>query len=292
MATDTHPIDHPTEPGRYEAAGFPLRDDNGTPTGWDAYTVKADGSLWLEDDEAMHAWTCISNFDRHEVEYTFGPFRRIDADGKPLPPRPHVIGLVGKKRTGKDTTARELARHGYQAAAFADPLRDLALAIDPIVGYEMPEPVWDSPHIPQPIQVRYSDALAEYGYEGAKERFPEFRGFLQRLGTEGVREVLGTKYGLRDLIGDDLWIVLAEQRIQAAETPLVFTDVRFPNEAALIERYGDTVRIIRPSLPASTDDHPSETALDHTSTTYEILNDSTPSGLASAVDGMVSAVKP
>ncbi|AWY05713.1 deoxynucleoside monophosphate kinase [Microbacterium phage Percival] len=277
MATEIYPITHPTAPGRYEAATFPLRDQHGERTYWDAYTVKADGSLWLEDTNP-EGWVRIPDFDRHRLEVESGPFRRIDAEGLPLPDRPHVIGLVGKKRTGKDTTARELAEHGYQPAAFADPLRDLALAIDPVVG-------WDR-YVNAPIY--YSDALTKYGYEAAKERFPEFRRFLQRLGTEGVRDTLGTKYGLRDLIGDDLWIVLAEERIQAADKPLVFTDVRFPNEAALIERYGDTVRIVRPSLPASTDDHPSETALDDYETSETLTNDSTPSGLSRAVDDLVT----
>ncbi|AWY04861.1 deoxynucleoside monophosphate kinase [Microbacterium phage Floof] len=281
MATETHPIDHPTVPGRYEAEDFPLYDLHGARTYWDAYQLKADGTLWLEDDNPDR-WTQIADFDRHRVEVEAGPFRRIDADGKPQPTTPHVIGLVGKKRTGKDTTARELAEHGYQAAAFADPLRDMALAIDPMVGFG-PLPGDLSTTTPR----YYSEVLAALGYEAAKETFPEVRRFLQRLGTEGVRDVLGTKYGLRDLIGDDLWIVLAEQRIQSSETPLVFTDTRFPNEAALIERYGDTVRIVRPALPASTDDHPSETALDDYSTSYELVNDSTTSGLANAVDTLV-----
>ncbi|QDF14200.1 deoxynucleoside monophosphate kinase [Microbacterium phage IAmGroot] len=190
-----------------------------------------------------------------------------------------LIGLVGKKRTGKNTAAKHLARFGYEEAAFADPLRDMALAIDPVVG-------WDR-YVDRPVY--YSDALAKYGYEAAKERFPEFRRFLQRLGTEGVREVLGTKYGLRDLIGDDLWIVLAEQRIQASDKPLVFTDVRFPNEADLIERYGYTVRIERPDLPASTDDHPSETALDDHATSRTLVNDGTPRGLSAAIDELVDS---
>lgn len=287
MATDTHPIDHPTRPGRYESAKFPLADANGA-TGWHAYTLKDDGTMWLEDADGPKYH--LDHFDRHAEECDCGGFRRIDADGKPLPTTPHVIGLVGKKRTGKDTTARALVEHGYTPAAFADPLRDMALAIDPVVGYERARLDAHGNIMEGPRPLHYSEVLALYGYEKAKEHFPEFRRFLQRLGTEGVRDVLGSKYGLRDLIGDDLWIVLAEQRIQAAETPLVFTDVRFPNEAALIERYGDTVRIVRPALAPSTDDHPSETALDDYSATYLLTNDSTHDGLTAQVSTMVTVL--
>ncbi len=273
-------IDHPTEPGRYEAAMFPLADD------YDAYTVKADGSLWVELGPGKpHALT--SDFVRHRVELTVGPFRRIAADSKPLPSAHHVIGLVGKKRTGKNTAAKHLQRFGYEEVAFADPLRDMALAIDPIVGWARnPERAdGDGP-------VYYSDALAALGYEKAKETYPEFRRFLQRLGTEGVRDTLGAKYGLRDLIGDDLWIVLAEQRIQSSETPLVFTDTRFPNEAALIEKYGATVGVLRPDLPPATDEHPSETALDDYTPTDSVVNDSTPVGLSRAMDDLIDRLKP
>ncbi|WP_336628455.1 MULTISPECIES: hypothetical protein [unclassified Microbacterium] len=284
MATDTYPIAHPTEPGLYEAAGYPLSADF-----WPIRVFEDGRAAEVPLPPRDERTWIIENFASYAKDV--GPFRRIDADGKPLPTAPHVIGLVGKKRTGKDTTARALVEHGYTPIAFADPLRDMALAIDPVVGWqEAPASSWEPRGMPTPIY--YSDALRLYGYEKAKEHFPEFRRFLQRLGTEGVRDVLGKQYGLRDLIGDDLWIVLAEQRIQAAETPLVFTDVRFPNEAELIEKYGETVRIVRPMLAPSTDDHPSETALDHYSTTYVLTNDSTRDGLASAVDDMVTALKP
>ncbi|WNT44344.1 deoxynucleoside monophosphate kinase [Microbacterium phage Mabodamaca] len=200
-----------------------------------------------------------------------------------------LLGLVGKKRTGKNHTARLLARFGYKEAAFADPLRDLALAINPVVGHTVTgyrrdgEPVVELYH--------YADALRDYGYEKAKEHFPEFRIFLQRLGTDGVRDVLGAKYGLRELLGDDLWIVLAEKRIEETDEPLVFTDVRFPNEARLIERLGgSTIRIERPGLAPSTDQHPSETAMDGVPTSHTIVNLGTPRALSDTVDKLIGDI--
>lgn len=192
-----------------------------------------------------------------------------------------LIGLIGKKRTGKNHTARLLGRFGYREAAFADPLRDMAVAIDPVIGWDR---FTDRP-------IHYTDALNRYGYEAAKERFPEFRRFLQRLGTEGVRETLGEKYGLRELLGDDVWIVLAEKRIDSSDERLVFTDVRFPNEAELIRRKGGaTVRVVRPDLPPSTDEHPSEIALDDYEPDATLHNDSTPAGLSEAVDALVDKI--
>lgn len=199
-----------------------------------------------------------------------------------------LLGLLGKKRTGKNTAAKHLARFGYKEAAFADPLRDMALAIDPVVGTTRDAETGDT------RLLYYSEALTIYGYEKAKEHFPEFRRFLQRLGTEGVRDVLGRQYGLRDLIGGDVWPVLAELRIIKAQgkgESLVFTDVRFPNEAALIERHdGYTVRVERPGIAPTGDNHPSETALDDYTPLRTIINPSTPTGMSEAVDELIDSL--
>ena len=45
-----------------------------------------------------------------------------------------ILGLVGRKQSGKDTFAQRLVEeHGYTRLAFADPLKAVALAANPIV---------------------------------------------------------------------------------------------------------------------------------------------------------------
>jgi hypothetical protein len=156
-------------------------------------------------------------------------------------PRPW-IGLVGKAQSGKSTVGLHLVeRYGYRSLAFADPLRDMASAINPIVGTMR--------------ATRYNEVLDLYGYNEAKVRFPEVRRFLQVLGTEGGREVLG----------DTVWVDAAVRKAQAIGSPCVFTDVRFPNEADAVRANGGVVvRIVRPSLvpdPAVAS-HASETLQD------------------------------
>ena len=141
-----------------------------------------------------------------------------------------IIGLTGRKRSGKSTAARYLVEnHGFTELSFAEPLKRMALAVDPRVG-------------PESDPVRLSEAVGVWGWEEAKDRFPEVRRFLQRLGTEGVR----------DHIGQDTWVNLAELEIirvireneqvdQVAESNIVFADVRFENEAALIREWGGVV---------------------------------------------------
>lgn len=151
-----------------------------------------------------------------------------------------VIGLSGRAGAGKDTLAQILyLQHGYVRHAFADPLRDMALAIDPTVI------------APEYGAERLSDVVRWDGWDEAKQ-IPDVRRFLQRLGTEGVRDHLGA----------DTWVRLTEQRIAASDAPaIVLTDVRYPNEVALVRRLGCLwVWIERPGANAAAG-HVSEEAL-------------------------------
>ena len=137
-----------------------------------------------------------------------------------------LIGLVGRARSGKDTLADLLVeQHGYTKLAMADRLREMATDIDPVVGAETASP-YTSARL-----IRYSDAVGTLGYERAKDVYPELRRFLQRLGTEGVRKHLGA----------DVWVRMAERRMGSTDGPLVFTDIRFPNEADMIRRNGGVI---------------------------------------------------
>ena len=125
-------------------------------------------------------------------------------------PNPRLIGLTGYAQHGKNTAAEILReREGYELVAFADALRELAMAADP----------WVEPDI------RYSEALEQLGYEKAKSKLPEFRRFLQDLGT-----------GVRNILGADIWVEVVKRRIADIPGPVVITDVRFPNTGKL-ERF-------------------------------------------------------
>ncbi|MFE0701177.1 hypothetical protein [Streptomyces sp. NPDC058872] len=160
------------------------------------------------------------------------------------------IGLMGRAGSGKDTVgARLVSRFAFARIAFADPLRALALDVDPIVGHE--------PTGFEPIPLRLSDVVRREGWDRAKGR-PEVRRTLQRLG-QGVRD--------QDA---EFWVRLALAKLDVAERwhiPAVITDCRYANEArALRERGALLVRIERPGRhgPAGEDErqHRSETELD------------------------------
>lgn len=169
---------------------------------------------------------------------------------------PH-IAITGRARSGKDTAAKALIALGWQRVAFADGVREMAYAIDPNVITT------------GGATYRLTYVVSRIGWDAAKEH-DDVRRFLQRLGTEGVR----------DHLGRHAWIDLAMRKATAAS---VFTDARFPNEADAIRTAGGiVVRIVRPGVEAVAE-HISETAMDAYPVDAEIVNDGTAAQLEAKV---------
>ena len=104
------------------------------------------------------------------------------------------------------------------------------------------------------------------------------REFLQKLGTEAMREGLHTNVWVNALFADykgfvKEWDELGNDKL--VEYPnWIITDMRFPNEMeAVVAKGGITIRVVRPGTVTGT--HPSETALDGNIMHYEIINDGT-----------------
>ncbi|MFD5198810.1 hypothetical protein ACFWM7_01305 [Streptomyces sp. NPDC058375] len=168
------------------------------------------------------------------------------------------IGIIGRARVGKDTAGQWLVDHrGYRRIGFADPLKEAALKLDPIV-----HPIaWPSGQGVDDF--RLSEVVKKIGWERAKET-GDTRRILQELGA-AVRA-----------IDEDFWLRAAMARVMAANeasVPAVVTDVRYPNEAASLKRAGfHLVYIERPDVEQLV--HESEGALTSADATYYIRNKS------------------
>lgn len=150
-----------------------------------------------------------------------------------------LIGLTGVAGAGKDTAAQTLIDQGWVRVSFADPLREMLLALDPLITY-------------RGCAVLLSSLIKQYGWDEVKRGNTEVRRLLQRLGTE-----VG-----RNLISPNFWTDQAEKKINdllMAEKNVVITDVRFANEAELIHRYGGKVIKIERSGVDQVRAHSSET---------------------------------
>ncbi|MFE4718242.1 hypothetical protein ACFRLW_17740 [Streptomyces sp. NPDC056728] len=177
------------------------------------------------------------------------------------------IALTGLARSGKDSVAAHLVEHhGYVRVAFADKLKEAALKADPIIdGYGHSDGCDWSPY-------RLSFIVDTYGWERGKDLFPEVRRFLQYYG-QTIRE-----------IDPEFWMRAAwvdAGRAHHAGHPVVFTDVRYTNEAEMLRRNGfDIVRITRPGLTPG--DHVSEREMLDYPVDLEIVNDGTLADLVAA----------
>jgi len=156
-----------------------------------------------------------------------------------------IIGLCGKKQSGKSTVARFLVEQGFVELSWAYPLKE-------IVGRQ--------------LFGLNDDQL--YGSEAAKEAIiPDWgysaRQILQLVGTECFRKV----------IRDDFWVVLGRRRLQELaqrKTNVVISDCRFPNEMEAIKSVGGfTMRVVKTGQ-VSTDTHPSENSLNDFKPDYTV----------------------
>jgi hypothetical protein len=172
------------------------------------------------------------------------------------------IALMGRARSGKDSVAAHLVeRHGYQRVAFADPLKEMALDIDPIV---MSEP-YECDGILYTEETRLSKLISACGWERTKDACPEARRLLQHMG-QTVRRY-----------DEDFWLNVALMKVKRArvyDTPVVVTDCRYPNEHRALRFSGFTMtRVVRPDrgdTPGGA--HESETALDGVPADWTLCN--------------------
>jgi len=147
-----------------------------------------------------------------------------------------IIGLTGYAQSGKDSVANILVEnYGYQRVAFADPIRDLLYATNPMLkeGY------------------RIKGLVDVYGWDRVKVDYPEARRLLQELGV-----------GARKVFGDMFWVQQGLRKVHF-EGNYVITDVRYPNEAKAIRKYDNAQiwRVKRSGVDA-VNSHESESAMD------------------------------
>jgi hypothetical protein len=162
------------------------------------------------------------------------------------------IGIIGRARVGKDTAGEWLVnQRGYRRVALADPLKEAALKVDPLI------PVHDGQYW------RLASLVRSLGWERIKDMYPEVRRTLQHLGA-----------AMRD-VDPEIWLRAALAKAQEANeqgVPVVITDVRYRNEAASLVRAGfHLIHINRPGIPQL--DHESERDLGPEDARYLVQND-------------------
>jgi len=148
-----------------------------------------------------------------------------------------IIGFTGKKQSGKSTAASFLVDQGYTKHSFADPLRDMANVLLAALGF--------------------SEADIKHYYDFKENPILGINTSMRYL-----LQTMGTEWG-RSHIDSDLWVKCEQARLEKLfpEERIVYDDVRFENEAALIRSYGGLiVHVKRPGWQQD-DEHVSESGI-------------------------------
>ena len=148
-----------------------------------------------------------------------------------------LLGLTGPMGSGKDTVADWLQlNHLMTRYAFADPLKAMTAAL---IEFTQTKHIKPAPEA--------------YTKDRALKDAPT--PFLANQTPRRIMQTLGTEWG-RETVDPDFWVYIMASRIErhmgtrvwhTLKRGIVFTDVRFPNEAAFIHQLGGTVvRVERP----------------------------------------------
>lgn len=204
-----------------------------------------------------------------------------------------LIGVTGYAQHGKDSIARFLVEeYGFTQMSFAAPLKQLALLVNPYVGYES----FDSDRSLERA-IRLAEVVEVLGWDDAKTELKEVRRVLQQLGTR-AREVLGPDVwvsafrktaldeGLARWTADDEY---DSYRLDFVKD-VVVSDVRFLNEALMIRgQAGLLWRVDRTGFDNGLGtDHPSEAAVATLPVDTVIVNDGTLADLRGEVAGYMA----
>lgn len=163
-----------------------------------------------------------------------------------------LIGLIGRKGSGKDTAAEALEALGFQNVKFAGALKEM---LGVFLAYQGAD----------------ADTIRRMIDGDLKEvETPLFGGKTPRH----AMQTLGTEWG-RKLIHPDIWLRASMAKAILGDS--VITDVRFPNEAEAVTKAGGAVvRIIAEGRTVFEggvgEDHPSEVLMDELPADAEIIN--------------------
>ena len=171
---------------------------------------------------------------------------------------PILIGLLGKKRSGKSTCAKYIQeKFAFENVSFAEGVKRVSTR-----RYSLRESQMEI----------YKDTIDHRWNKTPRDIFKEI--------------------GMNARKGDpDYWVKYLHTRIlhkikSSPHTNFVISDVRFKNEADFIVKHGGyLIRVIRPGLKE--DNHISETEGDCIEVDMEIHNDSTVKNLVQVLDNII-----
>jgi len=185
-----------------------------------------------------------------------------------------IIGVSGYSGCGKDTVGTILQQidrdSHWEIKKWAGKLKQVAELLTGIPVEKFEDQEFKKTNLGKQWNDRINNPMS-------------VRDFLQKLGTEGLRDGLHTNTWVNALMAD-YKCVPADRAPNGWDCDnWIITDTRFPNEAqAIKDADGIIIRVTRPGI-GPVNDHPSETGLNQWKFDYEIQNDSSLNELINSV---------
>ena len=187
-----------------------------------------------------------------------------------------IIGISGKKGSGKSTISEMFITEGFYLDSFATTVKDIASLLfnydrTKLEGFTVEDRIWR---------------------ESEDRILSDFLG--RQFKPRDALTLIGTEFG-RNTIHQNIWIKTVFDRYKSSENKnLVITDLRFPNEFDSIKKHkGYTIRICRACLEQN--QHISETALDskeaNSEFDYIVINDGTIEDLKIKIKNIITDIK-
>lgn len=151
----------------------------------------------------------------------------------------------------------------WEVKKFADKLKEVASILTNVPVEKFEDQAFKNSDMPEEWDYirQMTECDGDEGVDGYAVMPMSYRLFLQKLGTEAIREGLHM----------DTWINALMSSYHEERSKWIITDLRFPNELDCILAHGGiTVRVTRPSTIPPV--HDSETALDKQKFDYYINN--------------------
>ncbi len=166
-----------------------------------------------------------------------------------------IIGLSGKRSSGKDTIAKMLIDNlHFHPFSFAGPLKELCLDFFDITNKGITE--------------KEKNEVQNHLFLNGKH--PTYRDILQYIGTDIFRNVYPDVWAQKTIKNIKIFQNI---RTGFTDSKTVITDVRFPNEVDVIEKAGGyVIRLTRDVFKDDYSLHASETALDGHHFNYTVDN--------------------
>lgn len=209
-----------------------------------------------------------------------------------------IICLSGSKRVGKDVTADVLvSKHNFQKISLADPIRELCrevfgITITTFTDDNLKEKPFVRPYI---LEEHNIDDIAMYVEDnwnmgisdGTLSDMRKLEG-KELLHPRHILQFVGTEL-LRNNIDKNIFLKLADKKIDATTRNVVITDCRFSNEREWFKKQGAVLCLVKRPVVRYIDMHMSENDLGKEED-YDVImtNDGTLSGFKVDVEEWIA----